>query len=301
LLSGAARVTKAFKRQLYPLSNGFVTAKTLLEMKTERPTLTQFEELPEPVRPSPSQTLRRWGPPVFIVLLLLAAWLNGWFEYVSLSAMIMHREALGGFVSQHLLLAILAYILLYAGLVAISFPGASLLTIAAGFLFGGIIGGLATVFGATLGAAIIFEIASTSFGEAMQKRTGRFIEKMRKGFQEDSFLYLLTLRLTPVFPFWVINIVPALLNMKLLPYVVATFIGIIPGTLAYAYIGAGLDSVIMAQEMANPGCAAAGTCQIDPGSLVTPEVLIAMAGLGFISLLPVIVKKLRTSRKPQID
>ncbi len=246
-----------------------------------------------PVSSPRVSSLRKWAPVGVIAGILALAWAMGWFEYLSLSSLIMHRETLGAFVAQNFLLGIAAYIVLYAALVAISFPGASLLTIAAGFLFGGLVGGLATVVGATVGAVIIFEIARTSFGEAMQKRTGKFVEKMRAGFQEDSFLYLLTLRLTPVFPFWVINIVPALLNMKVMPYALATFLGIIPGTLAYSYIGAGLDSVIMAQELANPGCAAQGTCKIDPSSLITPEVLIAMAGLGLISLLPVVIKKIR--------
>lgn len=238
-------------------------------------------------------TLKKWGPLFLILAILSVAWAGGWFEYFSLSSLIMHRESLSALVSPNYGLALLVYIFIYAGLVAISFPGASLLTIAAGFLFGGFIGGIATVIGATIGAVVIFEIARTSFGESMQRRTGKFIEKMRKGFQEDSFLYLLTLRLTPLFPFWVMNIVPALLNMKLGPYALATFLGIIPGTLAYSYIGAGLDSIIKAQEMANPGCAALGTCQINPSSLVTTEVIIAMIGLAFISILPVVIKKIR--------
>ena len=240
--------------------------------------------------------LRKWLPVGIIALVFGTAWYAGWFDYVSLSSIIMHRETLAGFVSDNFVLGIAGFIVIYAALVAISFPGASLLTIAAGFLFGGLTGGLATVVGATLGAAIIFEIAKSSFGDTLEKGTGKFVEKMRKGFQEDSFLYLLTLRLTPVFPFWVINIVPALLNMRLGPYVLATFLGIIPGTLAYSYIGSGLDSVIMAQEHANPGCAAAGTCEVDPSTLITKDVIIAMVALGIISLLPVVVKKLR--RKP---
>ncbi len=240
---------------------------------------------------------RKWLPVGIVAGILALAWFMGWLDYFSLSSLIMHRETLGGFVENNLIVSLLAYIAIYAGLVAISFPGASLLTIAAGFLFGGLTGGIATIFGATIGATIIFEIARTSFGEAMQKRTGKFVEKMRKGFQEDSFLYLLTLRLTPVFPFWVINIVPALLNMKLVPFALATFVGIIPGTMAYSFIGSGLDSVIMAQEEANPGCAAQGTCQIDPSSLITTDVIIAMAGLGLISILPVLVKKLRAGMR----
>ncbi|MGB7288022.1 MAG: TVP38/TMEM64 family protein [Salaquimonas sp.] len=238
-------------------------------------------------------TFKKWAPLGVIASILGIAWVMGWFDYLSLSSLIMHRETLGALVADHYVLSVLAYIVMYAGLVAISFPGASLLTIAAGFLFGGWLGAAATVIAATLGAVIIFEIARTSFGEAMQKRTGKFVEKMRKGFQENAFSYLLTLRLTPIFPFWVMNIVPALLNMKLMPYAVATFLGIIPGTIAYSFIGSGLDSVIMAQETANPGCAANGTCQIDPGSLITTDVIIAMVGLGLISLMPVIVKKFR--------
>lgn len=262
-------------------------AEPMVEDKGEQPGLAAA---------SPSPAWRRWAAPAIVALLLAGAWLGGLFDFFSLSSLIMHRETLHAFVTSNLLLGLLGYVAVYAGLVAVSFPGASLLTIMAGFLFGGLIGGLATVIAATLGAAIIFEIARTSLGKAMEARTGRFMERMRAGFREDGFFYLLTLRLTPVFPFWVINIVPAFLGMRLWPYVLATFIGIIPGTLAYSYIGSGLDSVILAQEAANPGCAANGTCSIDLGALITTDVLIAMAGLGLISLLPVIIRRLRKAR-----
>ena len=119
---------------------------------------------------------------------------------------------------------------------------------------------------------------------------------MLAGFKEDQFLYLLSLRFTPVFPFWVVNIVPALLNMKVLPYAAATFLGIIPGTFAYAYIGSGLDSIIDAQQQANPGCAADGSCKIDLSALITGELLFAMAALGAVSLAPVLVKKFNAKK-----
>ena len=237
----------------------------------------------------------RYLAPAAIVVLLAFAWSMGWFEYVSLSSLIMHREMLVDYVSQHFLLSIAIYFLLYAGLVAISFPGASLLTVAAGFLFGGLQGAFITVFAATAGAVAIFLVARSSFGDFLADKAGPFVEKMVDGFNKDAFNYLLSIRLTPLFPFWVVNIVPALLNMNLLPYAVATFLGIIPGTLAYSYVGAGLGSVIAAQERADPGCAAAGTCSIDLSSLVTPQIIFAMVALAFISILPVIVKKLRGS------
>ncbi|MEZ5871542.1 MAG: TVP38/TMEM64 family protein [Nitratireductor sp.] len=236
---------------------------------------------------------RRILPVLAIVASFAFAWIAGLFDYVSLSSLLIHRAGLADFVSAHQFASLALYMMLYAALVAISFPGASLLTIASGFLFGGLVGGAATVIGATAGAALIFLVARSSFGDFLSARAGPFVTRMLDGFNKDAFNYLLSLRLTPVFPFWVVNIVPALLNMRFVPYILATFLGIIPGTLAYSFIGAGLDSVIMAQEEANPGCAAAGTCHIDPSALVTRQIIVAMVAMAAISILPVLYKKFR--------
>ena len=242
--------------------------------------------------PTPN-ALRKWLPLGVVVAILAAGYLAGLHEYLTLSSLIQNRETFREFVSENFVAAIIGFMVLYASLVALSFPGASLLTVASGLLFGGVLGGFLTVFSATTGAVIIFLIARSSFGDFLEQRAGPFIHKMVEGFQKDAFSYLLTIRLTPVFPFWVINIVPALLNMRLLPYAIATFLGIIPGTFAYAYIGAGLDSIILAQQEANPGCAQSGTCEIDIKSLVTKEIIFAMIGLAIISILPVVIRKLR--------
>ena len=238
-------------------------------------------------------------PALVVAGLLALAWWLGWFDFVSLSSLISHREALAGEVAANYPLALAVYFLVYALLVAVSFPGASLLTILGGFLFGGLVGGAVTVLAATFGAAIIFIIARSSFGDLFQRRAGPFVARMIDGFHRDAFHYLLFLRLVPIFPFWVVNIVPGLVNMRLAPYVAATLMGIIPGTFAYAFIGAGLDSVIAAQEAANPDCAAAGNCRIDPSALVTNQLLIAMAALAVAALLPVIIKKWKGARKDQ--
>ncbi len=237
--------------------------------------------------------IKKWGALGFIAVLLGVGYWAGIFEHFGLSSFIKHRQELGGYVEDNFIIAGIAFILLYAGLVAISFPGASFLTIASGFFFGGIIGGSFAVIGATIGAVIIFIIARTSFGDFLKEKAGPFVNKMVEGFKKDSFQYLLTLRLVPVFPFWVLNIVPALLDMKVKPYVLATFIGIIPGTFTYAYIGTGMDSIIADVAEKQPGCADAGNCKLDLGSLVTPEILIAITMLGIISILPVVIKKLR--------
>lgn len=237
----------------------------------------------------------RFLPAALVILVFVVIWSMGWFDYFSLSSLIMHRHALAAHIADNWLLALAVYFLLYAGLVAISFPGATLLTVSAGLLFGAITGGAVTIFAATLGATIIFFVARSSFGDILEKRAGPFVSRMIDGFNRDAFNYLLFLRLAPVFPFWVVNIVPGLVNMPVSTYVAATFLGIIPGTFAYAFIGAGLDSVIAAQEHANPGCADAGTCRIDPSALVTNELLLAMAALAVISVLPVILRKWRGS------
>lgn len=241
----------------------------------------------------PANPIKKWGALGAIIILLVAGYLAGLHEYFSLSNLIKHRETMVNFVSANIVLAIFAYIALYVLVVAVSFPGASALTLTSGLIFGGILGGAVTVIGATLGAVVIFLIARSSLGDVLEKKAGPFIQKMIAGFQKDQFQYLLTLRLTPIFPFWVVNIVPALLKMRLAPYAVATMLGIIPGTFAFAYIGAGLDSVIAAQEEANPGCADQGTCSIEVGALVTTELLIALAGLAALSALPFIIKKIR--------
>ena len=240
--------------------------------------------------------IKRAWPLLLVAVVLFFGWLNNLHELFSLSSLIQNRVALGQMVANNFVFAVLAYIALYIVLVGMSFPGASFITIAGGLCFGGLLGGFLTVIGATLGATVIFLIARSSFGDVLEKRAGPFVSKMLEGFKEDQFLYLLSLRFTPVFPFWVVNIVPALLNMKVLPYAAATFLGIIPGTLAYAYIGSGLDSIIVAQQRANPGCAADGSCKIDLSALITGELLFAMAALGVVSLAPILIKKLRARK-----
>jgi len=254
------------------------------------------DPLEEPVHAQKSKgSIARFLPLAVVGGLLATGYAMGLHEFLSLSSVIQQREALAGFISERYLVSVLSFIGLYALLVAVSFPGASFLTIASGLLFG-LAGGLYALVGATLGAIAIFSIARTSLGTALQSKAGPFVNRMVEGFKKDAFQYLLFVRLTPVFPFWAVNIVPALLNMPLKSYVLATALGILPGTFVFAYVGTGLDSIIAEQQVANPGCAAAGDCAIEPGSLVTPEILIAMAGLAAISILPILIRKLRNNR-----
>lgn len=239
--------------------------------------------------------LRRWLPLLVLGGVIALVFGMGWHRQLTLENIAANRDRLQDVISANWALSIAAYILIYAGSVALSLPGALFLTLTGGLLFGWLAGGLATVVGATIGATIIFLIAQTAFGEHLAKRAGPAIVKLQEGFKENALSYLLFLRLVPVFPFFLVNIAPALLGVPLATYVMGTFFGIIPGTFAYASAGAGLDSVIATAKQEYQEClatAAASSCEltIKLGNLINTETKIAFALLGVVALIPVAYK-----------
>ena len=187
--------------------------------------------------------------------------------------------------------------LVYACAVALSIPGATLLTIVGGLLFGWLTGAIAAIIAATAGATLIFLAARTSLEEALTRKAGSLVTRIRDGFTRDAFNYLLFLRLTPVFPFWLVNIAAALAQVRLKTFVAATILGIIPATLAFSFVGSGLDSIIEAQKAAYEACLAQGgttQCSFDlqASRLITPQILVALAALGIAALIPVLAKRL---------
>ncbi len=237
--------------------------------------------------------IKRWGLLFVIVALSVYGVSQGWHQQFTISNLIKNQQLLSGYLAEYPIQTPLIYFVVYTLAVALSFPGASLLTIAGGFLFGWFFGGLLTVLAATIGATLLFVAAKTSVGATLKARAGPFLDKMSVGFRKNAFSYLLFLRFTPVFPFWLVNIAPALFHIPLSTYLVATFVGIIPGTFAYAFVGAGLGSVILAQEQVNPGCSAAGTCEVEISALITPELIWAFAAFGLVALIPPIVRRFR--------
>jgi uncharacterized membrane protein YdjX (TVP38/TMEM64 family) len=199
-----------------------------------------------------------------------------------------------------LAVAIAVYVGVYVATVALSIPGAVVLTLAGGILFGGLVGGTAAIVGASAGATIIFLIARTAFGEHIARRAGALAARLAAEFRADAFNYLLFLRLVPVFPFFLVNLVAALVGVRAGTFVAATAIGIVPGGFAFAFIGAGLESVIRAQGAPYRACLAAGgsDCRLDfdMKAAVTPELIAGLVALGLIALLPVVVKRLRARR-----
>jgi uncharacterized membrane protein YdjX (TVP38/TMEM64 family) len=244
-----------------------------------------------------SSPIRRLLPLFAIVLIAVAVYVTLGQGMISLEALLEHRQAIGTFVMEHQVLAVLAYIGLYAVAVAVSLPGAALMTVTGGFLFGVGIGATAAVIGATLGATAIFLVARTALGEPLLKRAGPRASQLAQGFREDAFSYLLFLRLVPAFPFFLVNLVPAFAGVRLGTFVAATALGIIPGAAVFAFAGTGLDSLIAAQRQSYDACVAAGRadCELtfDPKGILTPEMIGALVALALLALVPVVVKRLR--------
>lgn len=244
-------------------------------------------------------SLKRWLPLVAIAGFMAFAFFMGWHKALSISALIENRERLGAFVEDNFALTLLAYVGIYIAVVVLSLPGAGILSIGGGFLFGWLVSAPATIVAATIGATLLFVAVTTSFGDALRAKAGPWVAKLKEGFEKDAFNYLLFLRLVPAFPFWLVNLAPAMLGIKLSTYVTATLIGIIPGSFAFAFVGAGLGSVIEAQRAANADCIGNSECaiEISTGDLITPEILAALAALSVVALIPVVLKRLR-NRKP---
>lgn len=243
------------------------------------------DDLPDGAsKPAKGSALKRWLPLIALVALTGTAFAFGLQDYLSFDALRENRVALVQLVERSYVLAAFGFFLIYAAATAVSLPGGALLSIAGGFLFGPWLGTLWVVLGATLGATAVFLIARTALGDSLRKRAGSAVVAMEEGFRENAFSYLLTLRLIPLFPFFLVNLVPAFLGMRLASYALATFIGIIPGAFVFTFAGAGLGSVFDANE------------SFSPASVLTPEVIAALVGLGLLSLAPIVYKKVKARR-----
>ena len=215
------------------------------------------------------------------LVLFFALGLDRYFDFELLQE---HRNWLMGKVEELGLLAIGLYTLLYMTLTAFSIPLGGIMTIAAGFFFGTVVAASCAVIGGTLGAIIVFLAARTAIGELLRAKAGSALKRMEAGFRENAFNYLLMLRLIPIFPFWLINLVPAFLGVPLRTYAFATFVGVIPGALVYASLGNGLGAVLDAGERPN--------FEI----LLKPAVLFPLLALAVLALLPVVYKKIKGRR-----
>ncbi len=228
---------------------------------------------------------RRLAPLVAIGGAIVLAFALGLDDYLSFDALREHRGLLMTVVHDHAVLATAAFIAIYAAATALSLPGGAVLSIAGGFLFGAALGTVWIVIGATAGAVGIFLAARTALGDALKAKAGPWLAKLEAGFQENALSYLLVLRLVPLFPFFVVNLVPAFLGVSLRVFTLGTAIGIIPGAFVFASVGAGLGSVF---DMGG---------EVTAARALTPEVITALIGLAVLSMVPVVYKRYKARRR----
>jgi len=229
---------------------------------------------------------KRFIPLLLLVLVLTLFILFDLDRFLSFDALTEHRELLREWVAAHAVAAPLIFMFAYVAIVAFSLPGALVMTVSGGFLFGAIAGASYAVIGATLGAVALFLAAKTSLGDYLLAKAGGSMKKMQRGFAENALSYLFVLRLVPLFPFFLVNLAPAFLGVPLRIYFIATLFGIMPATFVFASAGSGLGSVLdQGGEISLQG-------------VMTPEILGSLFGLALLSLLPVIYKYLR---KPEVE
>jgi uncharacterized membrane protein YdjX (TVP38/TMEM64 family) len=243
----------------------------------------KYKRPPDADPSSGNDDARRFSLGRLVPLLVLVAGLVAFFafgldDYLGFDALRRHRAAIDGWVTDNGVLAALAFMFGYAVMIACSLPGGAVATIFGGFLFGTFVAGGLVVVGATIGATGLFLAARTGLGEPLRRRAGPGLKRMEAGFRENALSYLLVLRLVPLFPFWLVNLVPAFLGVKLRTYVIGTFFGIIPGTFVFASIGNGLGSVL--DQGKTP----------DLGIIFKANILVPLIGLAVLALIPVAYK-----------
>jgi len=241
------------------------------------------EQTENMIEESEPKSLTRFLPVLILVSGLALAFYFDLHHYFSLSALKEHREFLEGFTQDNFILSIIIFMSVYALVVAFSLPGGAIMTITGGFLFGTLVGGSATVIGATLGATAIFLAARTALGDGLKKHAGPWVNRMEDGFKENAVSYMLVLRLVPIFPFFAVNLAPAFLGVSTKVYILTTLLGIIPGTFVYTSVGNGLGHLLDSGQ--DP----------DLGIIFSPEILGPILGLAILAMIPVLYKKFKKS------
>lgn len=218
-----------------------------------------------------------------IVVVLFAAAVFAFFyfdlrQYISLDALKANRDRLLAFTEANYTSAVLIYILIYCLQTAFSLPGATIFTLAGGFLFGAVLGTLYVNIAATTGATLAFLAARYLLRDWVERKFGNRLGSIQEGFAKNGFSYLLTLRLIPIFPFFLVNLVAGLTRISVGTFIAATAIGIIPASFVFANAGRQLGSINSLSEIASP------------------RVLGAFALLGLLALMPIVYRTLSGQR-----
>lgn len=232
--------------------------------------------VPTPSSETAMQAHSSAGKIAIVTVIALALGAFFYFDlgrFLSLAALKDNRDHLLVFTEANSVGAAALFVLCYIAVTGLSLPGAVILTLAGGFLFGSIFGTLLVNLGATAGATLAFLAARYLLRDWVEERFGKWLEPLQQGFAKNAFSYLVTLRLIPLFPFFAVNLVSGLTRMNVGSYVAATALGIIPGSFVYAYAGRQLGTINSL------------------GDIASAKVIAAFVLLGLLALVPIAYKR----------
>ncbi len=227
---------------------------------------------------TPIESQKRSGYGRFLLGLAVALGIASYFffdigRYLSLEGLKSNRDHLLAFTEANYPAAVAIFVLAYCVVVGLSLPGGAIMTLAGGFLFGSLLGTLYVNVGATVGATLAFLVARYLLRDWVERKFSSRLGPIQEGFSKNAFSYLMTLRLIPLFPFFLVNMVSGLTRVSVGTYMAATALGIIPGSFVFAYAGRQLGTINSLREIASP------------------SVLMAFTLLGLLALVPILYKK----------
>ena len=194
-------------------------------------------------------------------------------QYFSLESLKTNRDRLDIIYKENPIVFVSWFVGIYILTVALSLPGATILTLASGAIFGSVLGTFLVNIGATVGATMAFLCARFIFKDLVERRFGDKLERINNGISKNSISYLLFLRLVPLFPFFLINLILGVTQIRLSIYIFCTMIGILPGSFVYANAGSNLARINTTSDIASF------------------EVFFALFLLGIFALIPVIYRR----------
>ncbi|MEL6060759.1 MULTISPECIES: VTT domain-containing protein [unclassified Methylobacterium] len=247
--------------------------------------------------------VRRWLPLLLLLGISMVVLVSGAAQILSLDRLLASRAWLRGFVEADYARALVSAYCLYVGAVVVSVPATLILTMICGFLFGIVPGAITALCAATTGAAIVFAIGRGPGADLLRRMGGTRLAALAEGFRRDAFGYIAVLRLLPLFPFWVTNLAPAAFGVKMRVFVLATFLGLLPGAFVYATTGAGIEDVVAAHEAARTACLAGDGTDCDRAltlrDLVTPKMVAGLVMLAAFALVSMVLSR-RARRRQSV-
>ncbi|MGB0135539.1 FAD-dependent oxidoreductase [Dokdonella sp.] len=200
-----------------------------------------------------SRTWIRWIIVAVLLLAALALWRSGLLAELSLEGLKARQESLSSWVSANHWIALGGFFVAYVAVTGLSLPGAAILTLAAGALFGLVEGTILVSFASSIGATLAFLVSRFVLRDSLRNKYGQRLKSFDEGIERDGAYYLFTLRLVPAVPFFLVNLLAGLTALKTGVFYLVSQIGMLPGTIAFVYAGTQLAKIESLSDILSPG------------------------------------------------